>query len=323
MKSSVDEIRRRFDADVERFSNLETGQSSTIDAPLALELIVRAGRGDHAAATHLLDVGAGAGNYTLKMLEALPGLDVTLIDLSRPMLDRAESRVLRDVGASRVTTLQGDVRELALGESRFDLITAAAVLHHLRSDEEWEAVFASFLPRAQAWRLALDLRPRRAHHPRRAGHHVAPLRRVPHRAARRGVSGSRLRVRRARGFAAPARLSARPVASRRLHRRGRAAQEQLLRRLRRGEADIPPRPIDDHRPHRIADPHRHGTRRAPSAHRCHRAAARRHLLRRHREPEHGGGSRLPRDRPAGSRRGSRRRRSRRSTSCAASSWWTR
>ena len=94
-------------------------------------------------ATHLLDVGAGAGNYTLKMLEALPGLDVTLIDLSRPMLDRAEAR-LRGSSARGITTWQGDVRELSLGESRFDLITAAAVLHHLRTDEEWEAVFASF-----------------------------------------------------------------------------------------------------------------------------------------------------------------------------------
>ncbi len=40
MKSSVDQIRSRFDQDVERFSNLETGQSATIDAPLSLELIV-------------------------------------------------------------------------------------------------------------------------------------------------------------------------------------------------------------------------------------------------------------------------------------------
>ena len=36
------EIRQRFDADVERFSNLETGQSATIDAPLAMELITQA-----------------------------------------------------------------------------------------------------------------------------------------------------------------------------------------------------------------------------------------------------------------------------------------
>ena len=60
MKSSVDEIRRRFDDDVERFSNLETGQSSTIDAPLALELIVRAAAATTPAATHLLDVGVEA-----------------------------------------------------------------------------------------------------------------------------------------------------------------------------------------------------------------------------------------------------------------------
>lgn len=38
-KSTIDEIRARFDADVERFSNLTTGQISTVDAPLAMELI--------------------------------------------------------------------------------------------------------------------------------------------------------------------------------------------------------------------------------------------------------------------------------------------
>jgi tRNA (cmo5U34)-methyltransferase len=43
-----------------------------------------------------------------------------------------------------VTCLQGDVRELSFGEARFDVITAAAVLHHLRETSEWEAVFASF-----------------------------------------------------------------------------------------------------------------------------------------------------------------------------------
>jgi tRNA (cmo5U34)-methyltransferase len=34
-KSSIDEIQKRFDQDVERFSNLDTGQAATIDAPLA------------------------------------------------------------------------------------------------------------------------------------------------------------------------------------------------------------------------------------------------------------------------------------------------
>jgi tRNA (cmo5U34)-methyltransferase len=35
----VDEIRQRFDTEVERFSNLETGQSATVDSPLAMSLI--------------------------------------------------------------------------------------------------------------------------------------------------------------------------------------------------------------------------------------------------------------------------------------------
>src|SRR5687767_13386694 len=93
MKSTVDEIRARFDADVERFSNLETGQSATVDAPLAMDLIAAAAAATTPHAQRVLDVGCGAGNYTLKLLQHLPNLDVTLIDLSRPMLDRAIQRV--------------------------------------------------------------------------------------------------------------------------------------------------------------------------------------------------------------------------------------
>jgi len=71
-KSSVDDIRRRFDGDVERFSNLETGQSATIDAPLALELVTEAAAATTPGARAVLDVGCGAGNYTLKLLQRLP-----------------------------------------------------------------------------------------------------------------------------------------------------------------------------------------------------------------------------------------------------------
>lgn len=140
-KSSVDEIRRRFDQDVERFSNLETGQSATIDAPLALELVTQVVARLNPSATALLDVGCGAGNYALKLLQRLPGLDVTLLDLSRPMLDRAVERVT-PATTGKVTAIQGDVREVELGREQYDVILAGAVLHHLRGDEEWEHVFA-------------------------------------------------------------------------------------------------------------------------------------------------------------------------------------
>lgn len=143
MKSTVDEIRQRFDADVERFSNLDAGQSSTIDASLAMSLVAQAAAATTPRARHLLDVGCGAGNYTLKLLESLPHLDATLIDLSQPMLDRARQRVSQAT-TGRITTIQGDIREIALPVEEFEIVLAAAVLHHLRSDQEWRDVFSAF-----------------------------------------------------------------------------------------------------------------------------------------------------------------------------------
>jgi tRNA (cmo5U34)-methyltransferase len=140
MKSTVEQIRERFDRDVERFSNLETGQSATVDAPLTLDLIASVAAATTPSATHLLDIGCGAGNYTLKILQHLPNLNITLVDLSKPMLDRAVERV-RPVTEGEIETAQGDIRDLDLGESQFDIIVAAAVFHHLREESEWSSVF--------------------------------------------------------------------------------------------------------------------------------------------------------------------------------------
>lgn len=143
MKSTVEQIRERFDNDVERFSNLETGQAATMDAPVSLELVVRAAAALRPDGTDVLDVGCGAGNYTLKLLQRVPNLNCTLVDLSCPMLRRAKERVSAETTGT-VTPIQSDIRELELGEEKFDYILAAAVLHHLRTDEEWEATFAKF-----------------------------------------------------------------------------------------------------------------------------------------------------------------------------------
>jgi tRNA (cmo5U34)-methyltransferase len=142
-KSTPEEIRVRFDADVERFANLETGQAATMDSQLVLDLVTQAAAAATPGARRLLDVGCGAGNYSLKLLQRLPGLDVTLLDLSRPMLDRALVRV----GAAtpgNVSAVQSDVRAYDPGVARFDIILAAAVLHHLRAEAEWQAVFGRF-----------------------------------------------------------------------------------------------------------------------------------------------------------------------------------
>ena len=139
-KSTIGEIRERFDNDVERFSNLETGQVATIDADISLELITEAAKKLKPKALKILDLGCGAGNYTLKMLSKLPNLNCTLIDLSKPMLDRAFQRVSNET-TNKVEILQGDIREIDLPNNHFDIILAGAVLHHLREEKEWEFVF--------------------------------------------------------------------------------------------------------------------------------------------------------------------------------------
>jgi tRNA (cmo5U34)-methyltransferase len=151
MKSTVEQIRARFDHDVERFSNLQTGQSATLDSPLCMDLIATAAAGVTPHVRDLLDIGCGAGNYTLKFIEKLAAngaisattaihLNCTMVDLSRPMLDKALQRVTPQT-TGNVQTLQGDMRELDLGEEAFDVVLAASTLHHLRTDGEWHAMF--------------------------------------------------------------------------------------------------------------------------------------------------------------------------------------
>ncbi|WP_166923679.1 class I SAM-dependent methyltransferase [Flavobacterium poyangense] len=139
-KSTIEEIRERFDNDVERFSNLETGQVATIDAVISLELITEASKRIVPNAINVLDIGCGAGNYTLKMLSKVPNLNCTLVDLSLPMLERAFERVSKETTGS-VEVKHGDIRVVDLPQNHFDIILAGAVLHHLRDDRDWETTF--------------------------------------------------------------------------------------------------------------------------------------------------------------------------------------
>lgn len=139
-KSTVEEIRRRFDAEADLYTNLETGQVSAVDSALAMSLVAEAAAATTPHATHLLEIGCGGGNYTLRLLERMPGLNVTLVDLSQTMLDLAVPRV-RPKTTGSVETLQADIRDVDFGQGRFDVVLASAMLHHLRSDDEWRTVF--------------------------------------------------------------------------------------------------------------------------------------------------------------------------------------
>lgn len=140
-KSTTDEIRERFDNDVERFSCLETGQIATIDAPLVMELITIAATRATSPIHHVLDIGCGAGNNTIRLRQQLGhDFEADLLDLSKPMLDRAVERV-NETNGGTVTAICEDFRYANLQSGKYDAILAAAVLHHLRDDDDWQTAF--------------------------------------------------------------------------------------------------------------------------------------------------------------------------------------
>jgi len=141
-KSSQEEIRERFDNDVERFSQLKTGQSATVDAPLAMQLITSAAIAATSPIRRVLDIGCGAGNNTLMLRQSLGNdFDADLLDLSEPMLIRAEQRI-QETNQGTITKWHGDFRDVPLDSNSYDVILAAAVLHHLRDDADWHTAFA-------------------------------------------------------------------------------------------------------------------------------------------------------------------------------------
>ena len=142
LKASVEEIRATFERAeaVEHYSNLNTGQQTALDSALMMEVLTLAAIRTTPHARDVLDIGCGAGNYTLKLLEYSAGLNCTMLDISRAMLDRAQERVRQQRGG-RVQLLHGDIRDIELGREHFDLVMSGTALHHLRSDREWEVVF--------------------------------------------------------------------------------------------------------------------------------------------------------------------------------------
>jgi tRNA (cmo5U34)-methyltransferase len=111
-----------------------------MDAPLAMELITKAAIASTKRIRRVLDIGCGAGNNAIKLCEHVSSFDCDLVDLSLPMLAKAHERIAA-VNPAKISTFQGDFRKIALPEHKYDVILAAAVLHHLRDDQDWESTF--------------------------------------------------------------------------------------------------------------------------------------------------------------------------------------
>ena len=140
-KRTAAEIGRYFNGEVERFSDLAKGQASIKDARLMMDLLAETASALVPETHAILDIGCGAGNQALNLLQVFLGAECTLLDISPAMLERAKERV----GAAAsvpVIAVEGDIRTAELPKAKFDIAVAAAVLHHLRDEDDWKRTFA-------------------------------------------------------------------------------------------------------------------------------------------------------------------------------------
>ena len=77
---------------------------------------------------NLLDVPVGTAVFTAAKYKRMTKADITCLDYSTDMLERAEQR-LRDAGIKNVKTMQGDVGALPFENDTFDFVLCMNGLH--------------------------------------------------------------------------------------------------------------------------------------------------------------------------------------------------
>ncbi|HZR19925.1 MAG TPA: class I SAM-dependent methyltransferase [Verrucomicrobiae bacterium] len=87
----------------------------------------------------VLDLGAGTGLLSSAILERVQGVDLTVLDASSEMLNKAQHRLARSKPKILVRELTDD-----LPSGPFDGIVSALAIHHL-ADEEKRALYARVL----------------------------------------------------------------------------------------------------------------------------------------------------------------------------------
>lgn len=139
-KSSLESIRKNFNEQVDRFSNIETGQATAIDSPLCMEIVAQSAKMLNPDSTQIMDLGCGGGNYAVKLAQLFPNANFTLVDISENMLSEAQKRVSA-LTTGEVRIVNADYKTVDFGKEKFDVITAGTTLHHLRNEVEWESMY--------------------------------------------------------------------------------------------------------------------------------------------------------------------------------------
>jgi len=84
---------------------------------------------DHVRAKKVLDVGAGTGNLTGKLLQM--GYEVTAIDISAEMCKILEKKYKNYLESKKLVVVNSPIEDVSFDRGEFDLVACYSVLHHL------------------------------------------------------------------------------------------------------------------------------------------------------------------------------------------------
>jgi ubiquinone/menaquinone biosynthesis C-methylase UbiE len=82
-------------------------------------------------AGRVLDAGCGAGDVAIELARMLSGIDMIGVDLSEPLLDRAESSARKAGLSDRMTWQKANVESLPFADDSFDAVVSVYMLHHV------------------------------------------------------------------------------------------------------------------------------------------------------------------------------------------------
>ncbi len=109
----------------------------------ALKMVDKLVADNHVRTKRALDVGAGTGNLTCKLLQM--GYDVTAIDISAEMCKILEKKCRKYLEAKKLVVINSPIEDVSFDRDKFDLITCYSVLHHLPDYVDVIRRFCGFL----------------------------------------------------------------------------------------------------------------------------------------------------------------------------------
>ena len=88
---------------------------------------------DHLDGGIILDIGTGPGYLPIEIAKASSSIKIVGVDLSRRLIQIAQSNALKAGLADRLTFQTGNAAQLRFGNSSFDMVISTGMLHSLKN----------------------------------------------------------------------------------------------------------------------------------------------------------------------------------------------